>query len=203
MTTGRHVVRDLYCVSCNTLLGWKYLKAFSEREKYKEGKYILERLQLVDLDSVGAAAVAATYNTHNGSSVLRGVIGAVRNPASFHASLGALPPPPIMTLPSDGRLLPPAALATSPTTTSTATATTTTTSTNTTNSSSRFLFPGMSTDPEVLHEVDALLAAITSVAEERGANDATVLSDMMDAVLRRRRSNIDTAPSGATQMHGE
>jgi len=51
MTTGRHIVRDLYCVACGTNLGWRYEMAHERREKYKEGKYILERLQLVDLEA--------------------------------------------------------------------------------------------------------------------------------------------------------
>lgn len=59
MTTGRHVVRDLFCVSCNTNLGWRYELAHENREKYKEGKYILERLQLVDLDASSAGIPAA------------------------------------------------------------------------------------------------------------------------------------------------
>jgi hypothetical protein len=42
MTTGRHVVRDIKCRSCNRTVGWKYDKAFEATEKYKEGKYILE-----------------------------------------------------------------------------------------------------------------------------------------------------------------
>lgn len=25
MTTGRHTVRDIYCVKCNKVLGWKYV----------------------------------------------------------------------------------------------------------------------------------------------------------------------------------
>jgi hypothetical protein len=51
MTTGKHLVRDLYCIACGTILGWRYELAHERREKYKEGKYILERLQLVDLEA--------------------------------------------------------------------------------------------------------------------------------------------------------
>lgn len=25
MTTGQHTVRDIYCIKCNTTLGWKYV----------------------------------------------------------------------------------------------------------------------------------------------------------------------------------
>lgn len=37
MTTGRHCVRDLYCVGCDLLLGWRYEFAQERREKYKVG----------------------------------------------------------------------------------------------------------------------------------------------------------------------
>jgi len=42
MTTGRHIVRDIMCVSCNETVGWKYDRAYETSEKYKENKYILE-----------------------------------------------------------------------------------------------------------------------------------------------------------------
>ncbi len=71
MTTGNHTVRDIYCCKCGTTLGWKYVrdtfplclselnpnnyraveqdKAYEASQKYKEGKYILERNLLVDV----------------------------------------------------------------------------------------------------------------------------------------------------------
>ncbi|KAF8480929.1 Yippee/Mis18 [Russula ochroleuca] len=49
MTTGNHTVRDIYCCKCKTILGWKYEKAYEQSQKYKEGKYILERNLLVDV----------------------------------------------------------------------------------------------------------------------------------------------------------
>ncbi|EAW23951.1 Yippee zinc-binding protein, putative [Aspergillus udagawae] len=42
MTTGRHIVRDIFCRQCAELVGWKYDKAYEASEKYKEGKFILE-----------------------------------------------------------------------------------------------------------------------------------------------------------------
>jgi hypothetical protein len=42
MTTGRHIVRDIFCRQCAELVGWKYDKAYESSEKYKEGKFILE-----------------------------------------------------------------------------------------------------------------------------------------------------------------
>ena len=43
MTTGLHTVRDINCDKCSATLGWKYDKAFEASQRYKEGKYILER----------------------------------------------------------------------------------------------------------------------------------------------------------------
>mmetsp|Transcript_26172 Transcript_26172/g.87656 ORF Transcript_26172/g.87656 Transcript_26172/m.87656 type:complete len:126 (-) Transcript_26172:544-921(-) len=43
LLTGLHVVADIYCRACENRLGWKYLSAFEETQKYKEGKYILEK----------------------------------------------------------------------------------------------------------------------------------------------------------------
>jgi hypothetical protein len=74
MTTGNHTVRDIYCIKCGVTLGWKYVsifwlasytyklggrladevisfqdRAYDPSQKYKEGKYILERNLLVDV----------------------------------------------------------------------------------------------------------------------------------------------------------
>ncbi|KAI8826175.1 yippee-like protein [Fimicolochytrium jonesii] len=46
MTTGVHTVKDIFCTACQTLVGWKYEHAHEDSQKYKEGKFILER-QLV------------------------------------------------------------------------------------------------------------------------------------------------------------
>ena len=48
MTTGLHTVKDIFCVRCGKVIGWKYEKAFEESQKYKEGKYILERMMLTE-----------------------------------------------------------------------------------------------------------------------------------------------------------
>jgi Yippee zinc-binding/DNA-binding /Mis18, centromere assembly len=42
MTTGKHIVRDISCVSCKEIVGWKYDRAYEPSEQYKEGKFILE-----------------------------------------------------------------------------------------------------------------------------------------------------------------
>ncbi|XP_024530248.1 protein yippee-like [Selaginella moellendorffii] len=43
MTTGLHTVADIYCICCRKILGWKYETAQEKDQKYKEGKFILER----------------------------------------------------------------------------------------------------------------------------------------------------------------
>jgi hypothetical protein len=42
-TTGRHVVCDIFCACCNAVLGWKYVVAYESSQKYKEGKYIIDK----------------------------------------------------------------------------------------------------------------------------------------------------------------
>ncbi|VDD83547.1 unnamed protein product [Mesocestoides corti] len=43
MTTGWHRVRDVFCVTCHTRLGWAYEFAEESDQQYKEGKVILEK----------------------------------------------------------------------------------------------------------------------------------------------------------------
>lgn len=51
MTTGMHVVADISCAKCLNVVGWKYEAAAEESQKYKEGKFILERCHVVESDS--------------------------------------------------------------------------------------------------------------------------------------------------------
>ena len=41
------VVADIYCNACDTRLGWKYVEAFEESQKYKEGRFILEKAMII------------------------------------------------------------------------------------------------------------------------------------------------------------
>jgi len=47
LLTGVHTVADVFCVGCNERIGWYYVKASDSSQKYKEGKYLLERAKLV------------------------------------------------------------------------------------------------------------------------------------------------------------
>lgn len=43
MMTGLHKIRSIKCIQCKTTVGWTYVFAYAESEKYKEGKFIIER----------------------------------------------------------------------------------------------------------------------------------------------------------------
>lgn len=47
LITGLHTVADIQCTSCNTVLGWKYEHAFETSQKYKEGKFIVEKAKII------------------------------------------------------------------------------------------------------------------------------------------------------------
>ncbi|KAJ4840915.1 hypothetical protein Tsubulata_001111 [Turnera subulata] len=47
LITGLHTVADVYCCDCREVLGWKYERAYEETQKYKEGKFILEKSKIV------------------------------------------------------------------------------------------------------------------------------------------------------------
>jgi Yippee zinc-binding/DNA-binding /Mis18, centromere assembly len=42
LVTGQHTVSDISCSVCGSVLGWKYVEAQEERQRYKVGKFILE-----------------------------------------------------------------------------------------------------------------------------------------------------------------
>ncbi|XP_073306170.1 protein yippee-like [Primulina huaijiensis] len=46
MMTGGHVVVDIFCVCCGSIVGWKYEMAYEKNQKYKEGKSVLERFKI-------------------------------------------------------------------------------------------------------------------------------------------------------------
>lgn len=47
LMTGLHTVADVSCSECKEILGWKYERAYEESQKYKEGKYILEKSKIM------------------------------------------------------------------------------------------------------------------------------------------------------------
>jgi len=55
LITGLHSVCDIHCNNCEGLLGWKYEAAQEPSQKYKEGKYILEKSKMRVLGQDDAA----------------------------------------------------------------------------------------------------------------------------------------------------
>lgn len=47
LVTGAHTVSDISCRACGSVLGWKYVEAEEESQRYKVGKYILETKRVV------------------------------------------------------------------------------------------------------------------------------------------------------------
>jgi len=46
LITGLHVVADIHCNCCSAIIGWKYEEAFEETQKYKVGKFIVEKAMM-------------------------------------------------------------------------------------------------------------------------------------------------------------
>lgn len=51
MTTGKHRIRHLKCSGCSFCIGWTYVEAFVEEQKYKEGKFIIEKAYMIAADN--------------------------------------------------------------------------------------------------------------------------------------------------------
>jgi hypothetical protein len=65
LVTGAHTVSDVHCRTCGACLGWKYVAAEQESQRYKVGKFILEAKRVYRdgswaLDDVDEGAVART-----------------------------------------------------------------------------------------------------------------------------------------------
>mmetsp|Transcript_18048 Transcript_18048/g.41408 ORF Transcript_18048/g.41408 Transcript_18048/m.41408 type:complete len:311 (+) Transcript_18048:422-1354(+) len=46
LITGLHSVNDIFCKRCDKLVGWTYSRAYERSQKYKEGKFIVEKINL-------------------------------------------------------------------------------------------------------------------------------------------------------------
>ncbi|KAG7035765.1 Molybdate-anion transporter [Cucurbita argyrosperma subsp. argyrosperma] len=47
LITGIFETADIHCSICGQVLGWKYLKAYDIKQKFKEGKFIIETAKIV------------------------------------------------------------------------------------------------------------------------------------------------------------
>ena len=66
MLTGRHMVRDVSCKSCDVKLGWIYEYATEDSQRYKEGRIILERALVTEMNGLATESIA----TSSASSVM-------------------------------------------------------------------------------------------------------------------------------------
>lgn len=60
LVTGEHVVADISCKTCDTVVGWKYVDAKERSQRYKIGKFILETERVV-----GEKAWEDIYDKHD------------------------------------------------------------------------------------------------------------------------------------------
>jgi len=48
LSTGDYTLVDVHCRVCGTYLGWKYVSAPDNSEKYKQGMFLLEQAKLIE-----------------------------------------------------------------------------------------------------------------------------------------------------------
>ncbi|KAB8230554.1 yippee zinc-binding/DNA-binding /Mis18, centromere assembly-domain-containing protein [Aspergillus alliaceus] len=58
LVTGAHTVSDISCAFCGSVLGWKYVAAEEESQRYKVGKFILETKRTMTSSSWESASYA-------------------------------------------------------------------------------------------------------------------------------------------------
>ncbi|KAK8709038.1 hypothetical protein V6N13_060071 [Hibiscus sabdariffa] len=98
MMTGMHTIVDIFCVGCGSILGWKYESAHEKTQKYKEGKFILERFKVLGPDgsnyTVSHEALVSQANHHGedieGGDAVQPPLQAPQYPTETLATLGAI-----------------------------------------------------------------------------------------------------------------
>jgi len=71
LVTGAHTVSDISCVFCGSVLGWKYVAAEDESQRYKVGKFILETKRI---------STSSCWEYHTGSVPLEVEAGGAAAP---------------------------------------------------------------------------------------------------------------------------
>jgi len=46
LKTGMYIVVDIFCATCDLVLGWKYVNSEETNQRYKVGKVIIERVHM-------------------------------------------------------------------------------------------------------------------------------------------------------------
>ncbi|KAL5332639.1 yippee zinc-binding/DNA-binding /Mis18, centromere assembly-domain-containing protein [Aspergillus crustosus] len=73
LVTGVHTVSDLDCAFCGSVLGWKYVSAEEESQRYKVGKFILETKKVMTTPAWDSALSAgrdeSSGSAHPGKQV--------------------------------------------------------------------------------------------------------------------------------------
>ncbi|KAG8341462.1 putative Yippee zinc binding DNA binding Mis18 centromere assembly [Trypanosoma vivax] len=49
LMTGTHIVRDVFCSTCDRYFGWTYDFAHQEKERYKVSRFVMERKLLTTI----------------------------------------------------------------------------------------------------------------------------------------------------------
>lgn len=47
LMTGMYTIAHIFCSRCGQEMGWTYVTAFDAQQKYKEGKYIVEKAKIL------------------------------------------------------------------------------------------------------------------------------------------------------------
>lgn len=71
LVTGTHTVSDTTCSTCGTVLGWKYVAAEEESQRYKVGKFILETKKITASSCWDSPenAIAPMPESHDGDGL--------------------------------------------------------------------------------------------------------------------------------------
>jgi hypothetical protein len=68
LITGMHTISDIFCFDCGKSLGWKYIHAFEERQRYKVGKVILEAAYVKKAQDARPREITRQSSTSSSSS---------------------------------------------------------------------------------------------------------------------------------------
>lgn len=74
LVTGAHTVSDISCVFCGSVLGWKYVGAEDESQRYKVGKFILETKRI---------RTSSCWENYSGSAALDPEAGVAAAPGDM------------------------------------------------------------------------------------------------------------------------